>query len=242
MIACMLFEDFMIVYGEPNAAENWERLRVVAPGAQRIDNVRGIVACYAACAEKARTPFYFTVDADNWMLDGFDFELAFEPAADEIVLWYALNPVNGLRYAHGGIKLIPTALMQAIDPDRHLDFTVMAARNRYTRICASEHRFNADPYSAWAGAFRECAKLALASDKGGPKARALNKVRLDAWCDRGADAKFGAWCLRGAQEGADYGRKNRDDRASIAWINDFDWLRARFRDAHVRKVVIPSRS
>jgi hypothetical protein len=239
MIAAMPFDVFMIAYGEPNTAENWERLRAVAPWAQRIDGVQGIIACYAACADRAQTPYFFAVDADNWMCDGFRFELPFAPEADEIVLWYAQNPVNGLRYAHGGIKLIPTALMKTVSLSGYLDFTTSATRNRYIEACASEHRFNADPYSSWAGAFREAAKLAVGTMKGPSEARALARRRLAIWCSKGGEAKFGAWCLRGAREGRDYGLESRKDYARLNRINDFDWLRARFRERHVRKIVIP---
>lgn len=238
-MAATPFDVFMIAYGEPNAAENWARLRSLAPQAQRVENVPGLTACYAACADASRTPWFFAVDADNWMLDGFHFEVPFAPKADEIVHWYAQNPVNGLRYAHGAIKLIPVALMARAMRERHLDFSVSVARNRYTGICASEHRFNSDPYNAWAAAFRECAKLAIGTGIGGADSRRLARTRLAVWCNRGADARFGEWCLRGAREGRRYGLDHARDLEWFERINDYDWLRSRFRAAHVRKIAIP---
>jgi hypothetical protein len=238
----MPFDIFMIAYGEPNAAENWARLQSIAPEAQRVENVRGLVACYAACAATARTPYFFAVDADNWMRDGFRFEVSFEPAADEIVLWCALNPVNGLRYAHGAIKLIPTGLMTSLQLNGHVDFSTSVTRNRYIDICASEHRFNADPYSTWAGAFRESAKLAIGTTVGPEHLRKLARDRLAVWCSKGTEAEFGAWCLRGAREGRHYGLSHCRDRAGMQRVNDFDWLRDRFRARHVRKIAIPSRT
>jgi hypothetical protein len=238
----MPFDIFMIAYGEPNAAENWARLQSIAPEARRIENIRGIVACYSACAEASRTPYCFTVDADNWMLDGFRFEVPFEPRPDEIALWYADNPINGLRYAHGAIKLLPVALMKTVSMGGHVDFSTSVTRNRYTEICASEHRFNADPYSTWAGAFRECAKLAIGTTIGDALGRKLAQHRLAIWCTKGADAKFGSWCLKGAREGRRYGLEHSRDLAGLSRINDFDWLRARFRAQHVRKIVIPTRA
>lgn len=240
-MAATPFDIFMIAYREPNAAENWARLRSIEPQARLMENVPGIVACYAACAEASRTPYFFAVDGDNWMLDGFRFEVPFEPAADEIALWYAQNPVNGLRYAHGAIKLLPASLMRSVRGKGHVDIMTSLTRNRYTEICASEHRFNGDPYSTWACAFRECAKLAVGAARGGADARKLACRRLDIWCTRGADAKFGDWCLRGAREGRLYGMEHHRDLAAIERINDFDWLRKRFRARHVRKIVIPTR-
>ena len=238
----MKFDVFMVAYREPNAAENWARLRAIAPEAQRIDNVPGIAAAYRACAARSRTPHYFAVDADNWMRDGFRFEVPFEPAADEIALWFAENPINGLRYAHGAIKLIPTAFMKAAVADGHVDFTTSVTRNRYLDICASEHRFNADPYSTWAGAFRECVKLVVSTTIGVERSRAIARHRLSIWCTKGAEAKFGEWCLRGAREGRLYGRQHARDFDGIQRINDFDWLHQRFRARHVRKIAIPPRA
>lgn len=236
------FDIFMIVYGEPNAGGNWARLRSIAPEARLMENVPGIVACYAACAEASRTPYFFAVDGDNWMLDDFRFDVPFAPAPDEIALWYAENPVNGLRYAHGAIKLLPAALMKTARAEGHIDIMTSLTRNRYTEICASEHRFNADPYSAWACAFRECAKLAIGTTIGDARGRKLARHRLLIWCTKGADAKFGSWCLKGAQEGHRFGLEHSRDLAGLNRINDFGWLRERFRARHVRKIVIPTRA
>jgi hypothetical protein len=236
---------FMIAYGEPNAAENWARLKAVVPRARLIENVPGLFAGYAACAGAARTPHYFAVDADNWIRDGFGFEVEFEPKPDEIALWYAANPVNGLEYGHGAIKLLPTALMAGaaagrVDP---IDFSTRLARNRYTEVCASEHRFNGDAYFAWAGAFRECAKLVLGTRQSDLQARELAQFRLDAWCNRAIEgARFADWCIKGAREGRAYGEAHAEDEAGLGKINDYAWMRARFRERHVRRIAIPSRS
>jgi hypothetical protein len=235
---------FMIAYGEPNAAENWRRLKTIVPQARPIENVPGLFAGYAACARAARTPHYFAVDADNWIRDGFGFEVAFEPKPDEIALWYAANPVNGLEYGHGGIKLLPTALMNraaaAGDVDR-IDFATALTRNRYTEVCASEHRFNGDAYFAWAGAFRECAKLLLGTRQRDLEARELAAFRLEAWCNRVIQgAKFADWCIKGAREGRAYAEAHAEDKAAMGRINDYAWMRARFGERHVRKIAIPS--
>jgi hypothetical protein len=236
----MAFDVFLIIYGESNAEENWARLRQIAPHAQRVENVRGLGACYEACAIAARTPYFFAVDADNWILDEFRFELPFEPAPDEIAHWRAVNPVNGLRYTHGSIKLFPTAMFATIKPHLDLpDFSTMVARNRFVADCVSEHRFNADPYAAWAGAFRECVKLAFSTAVGSFKTRMLARRRLDVWCTRGAQEKNGEWCLRGAREGRDYGLENSRSKEGILAINDYDWLRDRFRAQHARQSAIP---
>jgi hypothetical protein len=240
------YDVFMIAHGEKSAAENWARLRQCVPEARLVENVSGIGAGYAACAAAATTDHFFAVDADNWVLDGFRFQVPFEPKRDETLFWYARNPVNGLEYGHGAIKLFPTALLKqragGAAPGG-VDFSTSVGRIRYTEICASEHRFNGDAFAAWAGAFRECAKLANGTTIGTAESQALAKLRLDAWCERRRkDAAFGDWCLKGAAEGREFGAAHAGDYAGLARINDFTWLRATFRARHVRKIEIPSRS
>src|SRR5262249_5054336 len=106
----MDIDVFMIAYRERNAAENWARLQSLVPAARLVQGVQGIFAAYSACASAARTPWFFAVDADNWVLDGFDFSVPFEPEPDEVATWAASNSFNNLHYGHGGIKLLPRRL------------------------------------------------------------------------------------------------------------------------------------
>jgi hypothetical protein len=237
----MDYDIFMLVFGEPNAEENWARLQTVAARARRIQGIPGILESYRLCCQAATTPYFFVVDADNWMLDGFDFDVPFEPREDEIATWAATNPINGLYYGHGGIKLFPVSLFAK--PPRHafgLDYPVdLAARKRWTDIRASEHRFNTDPYATWSAAFRECVKLAVGFMLGDGKSRRKQRYRLDVWCRTGEKAPYGPWCLRGAREGRAYGLNFFNDREKLLLINDYDWMRRQFRAQHVRKIAIP---
>jgi hypothetical protein len=240
----MPFDVFMLVFGEPNAEENWARLEAVAPKARRITGVPGILQSYRLCADAATTPWFFVVDADNWILDGFDFSVPFEPDADEVATWAAINPINGLYYGHGGIKLFPASLFAK--PPRHafgLDYPLdLASRKRWIDVRASEHRFNTDPYATWSAAFRECVKLALASTIGDAASRRRQRYRLSVWCRVGVKKPFGPWCLRGAREGSNYGLKFCRDGDRLLLINDYAWMRRQFRAQHVRKIAIPSKS
>jgi hypothetical protein len=234
----------MLVFGEPNAAENWARLQAMAPRARRIEGVPGLLESYKLCAAAAAGPWFFVVDADNWMLDGFDFAVPFQPDDDEIATWAAVNPVNGLYYGHGGIKLFPAALF-AVPPRRDLglDFCLtLASRNRWIDVRASEHRFNTGPNAAWSAAFRECVKLAVGTTRGGFKARARARHRLEVWCSLGESAPFGPWCLRGAREGRAYGLQFCRDPERLLRINDYAWMQQQFRAQHVRKIAIPPRT
>lgn len=237
----MSYDIFMLAFGEPNLEENWARLQTVAARAQRIQGIPGILESYRLCATASTTPWFFVVDADNWMLDGFDFSVPFEPREDEVATWAATNPINGLYYGHGGIKLFPVSLFDR--PPRHtlgLDYPVdLAPRRRWLDVRASEHRFNTDPYATWSAAFRECVKLAAASTRNGDT---IARRRIEVWCRNGAEATFGIWCLRGARQGTTYGLKHRDDLEKLLLINDYAWMRQQFRAQHVRKIAIPSKA
>jgi hypothetical protein len=235
---------FMLVFGEPNAEQNWARLQTVAARARRIQGVPGVLESYRLCATAATTPWFFVVDADNWILDGFDFAVPFEPRDDEVATFAATNPINGLYYGHGGIKLFPASLFAR--PPRHalgLDYPLdLAPRKRWVDVRASEHRFNTDPYATWSAAFRECVKLAVAAMIGDAEARLRQRRRLDVWCTVGEKAPFGPWCLRGAREGRAYGRTHCRDAEKLLRINDYEWMRRQFRAQHVRKIAIPTRT
>jgi hypothetical protein len=243
----MLPDIFMLAHREPNAAENWARLQAIAPtdrpAPRLVENIPGLFAAHAACARLSTTPWFFLVDADSWILDGFDFALPFQPAADEIAVWGATNAFNHLYYGHGGIKLLPVALFEQEpeEPEGSLDFFVtLAPRNRFVDVKASEHRFNTSPYGTWAAVFRECVKLAAAASRNGPRRRAAARTRLEHWLKPRPDAPFAQWCRLGAEDGVRYGREFCRDESELLRINDFAWLRATFRARHVRKIEIPA--
>ena len=86
------------------------------PAPRLVENISGLYALHAACAGMSRTPFFFLVDADNWILDGFDFAVPSLPTSDEVLVWGATNPFNSLYYGHGGMKLLPTAWFEVRNP------------------------------------------------------------------------------------------------------------------------------
>jgi hypothetical protein len=221
------FDVFMIAYDEPDAAANFARLQTVRPAARLIAGVTGIRAAYRACADVAQTPFFFAVDGDNFMLDGFDFGLTFQPKPYETCIWHARNPVNGLVYAHGGIKLYSTEVLRRSSRGQSIDIvTSWAPVTRYLTQVASEHRYNSGPFTTWRTAFREAAKLVrdLEIGNGGPTLR----HRLDTWCGAGADAPFGRWSIAGARDGRAFAAPLAKNQEALKRINAYDWLREDF--------------
>ena len=226
----MRSDVFMLKFDEPDADAHWARLRAFAPHAILIEGISGIHAALAECARHASTPHFFVVDADNWILDGFSFELIFQPHNDQVAAWRAKNPVNGLVYGNGGIKLIPAnAFCHA--KDLGIDLTTrLTDRYRVIPILASEHRFNMTPLLAWRSAFRECAKLASRSVRGSEEKTAA--LHLDAWCSIANAERHAKWCLQGACDGRDYGTENIGRPEKLRLINDYGWLQSLFLERH----------
>jgi hypothetical protein len=55
------------------------------------------------------------------------------------------------------------------------------------------------------------------------------EFRLNAWCTRGKDEKYGEACIAGAIAGRDYGLKHANDSKALKMINDFEWLENQFK-------------
>jgi hypothetical protein len=227
-----MFNVFMIKLDEPNADAHWARLRAVAPDSILIEGISGIHAAHAECARRATTPHFFVVDADNWILDGFSFQLDFQTRDDEVAIWRARNPVNGLVYGNGGIKLFPANAFCGVNK-LSLDMsTKLAPRFRRIPVVASEHRFNTTPLLAWRAAFRECVKLASCLfDAASPTPRRLAtwcSIAIATWCSIANAERNSTWCLRGACDGRDYGAKNAANPEKLKLINNYNWLESRF--------------
>jgi hypothetical protein len=219
----MRYDIIFISYNEPNADENFAKLKARFPYAQRVDGIKGIHQAHIAAARKAFTKMFWVVDADAIILDTFNFDhVVSEYDLENVHVWRSINPVNGLEYGYGGVKLLPKKLTQNMDttrPDMTTSIsTLFKAMPEVSNITA----FNTDPYNSWKSAFRECVKLASKTiDRQNDNE---TQVRLDRWCTIGADLDV----LHGAQEGREYGLENKDNPEALKLINDFEWLRARF--------------
>jgi hypothetical protein len=221
-------EVFFVSNGEINADENWDRLLDIVPDAIRIDGVDGIHQAHHTCAKEAFEDRFFVVDADNWIVDGFEFALPDEVDPDAVYVWRAKNPVNDLVYGHGAIKSFPRSRLLSINP-HSVDMTTSVSLNyRIVHVLASEHRFNVSPYDSWRTAFRECVKLS---------SRIIDRQnedetvkRLQTWCSVGEDRPFGLDCITGAVMGSMYGETNKDNVNALKKINDFNFLACVYDD------------
>ena len=222
-----MFDIIFISYDEPNADENWKLLKEIAPHAKRIHGIKGIAQAHIEAAKEVSTSHFFTVDGDNVVCDDFDWEriVDFQKDDKRIHVWRAENPVNGLVYGYGGIKLWPTNHVENIK-EYAVDFTTSVATHGFKvqNTIASTTVFNTSAYNAWKSGYRECTKLASGIIHNADE-RSLN--RLMVWMSVGADVQYGYECILGARLGAHNGLFHSDEKA-LFHINDFDTCKSLF--------------
>lgn len=210
-------------FDEPNADANFARLTELAPRAQRVHGVAGFDAAHRRAGEIASSPHVVTIDGDNLVTDPGFFTARIDLAPRDlgsVLSFRAFNPLNGLEYGNGGVKVWPrTTLLtlrtheRAARPEAALDFWTVPFF--LVDRTVSEVRVTTTAYQAFRAGFREGVKfnllggrLAYAKNPRLPRAKALldhigetNIERLRIWCSVGADVRFGDWAMFGARLG-----------------------------------------
>jgi hypothetical protein len=220
-----MYEIFFISYDEANAEENWSTLKKLAPTARRISGIKGLKLAHHRAAEMSFTKMFYVVDGDAEILETFRFNNRVEDYT-AVYVWKSRNPINGLEYGYGGVKLLPKQKVLKMDHGK-VDMTTSLSENFYIMPEISNiTRFNTDEFSTWRSAFRECVKLS---------SRAIDRTyetetdqRLETWCTEGKDKPFGNYCIAGALEGKKYGEMHIGNAIMLSKINDFDWLETYF--------------
>lgn len=207
---------FFLSYDEPHADRHWEILKASIPFARRVHGISGIQAAHKHCAGISRTPFFFVVDADNEVIDFSPFEYEVNTwDRDYVHLWFARNPVNGLEYGWGGLKLFPRSVFARTEP--RLDMTTSLPLKVFKEVKSITH-FNTSPFDTWRSAFREAVKLVQ-----NPTEEQQEWLRV--WCTK-ASGPYADMCLLGAQEGRQYGNDHHEEELMV--INDYNWLKEQF--------------
>ena len=223
----MRYDIIFISYNEPQADENFARLKARFPYAQRVQGIRGIHQAHIAAAKKAFTKMFWVVDADAQILDTFNFDhVVSEYDLENVHVWRSMNPINDLEYGYGGVKLLPKSLTQNMDTSKPDMTTSISSLFKAMPEISNVTAFNVDAFNTWKSAFRECVKLASKTiDR---QDDTDTNYRLNVWCTRGLDRPFGREAIEGAVQGKQYGLENKDNNEALKLINDFDWLRERF--------------
>jgi hypothetical protein len=234
------FDIVFISYNEPNADINFAELQKQFPRAKRVHGVKGIHQAHIKAAELATTEMLWVVDADAVIINGFDFTVEQIPYYSNnarrmlnttVHVWRSRNPVNGLEYGYGGVKLLPR--QSTLDMDiNSADMTtsiskLFKAMPEVSNITA----FNTDPFSTWRSAFRECVKLSSKVIDG--QVNEETQARLYFWCKLNTGIEFGSEAYQGAVSGTKYGEENKNNLEALKKINDFDWLNDEYRRTKV---------
>jgi len=216
-----------ISYNEPNAEENWQRVLFKAPYAKRVNGVKGIFEAHKTAAKLAESDMFYVIDGDAWLVDEWEFN--FQPSIfdrDCCYVWSSQNPVNGLVYQNGGVKLFSKKVLLSHTEWKTLDMTngIMSKIKTEEKI-SSRNNFNTDPFSAWRSAFRECVKLYI-----------TNQItKLHVWQTVGEDKLFGKYSIKGAIDAEIFAKQNIDDDEKLRYINDYEWLEIQFEKSNERQ-------
>jgi hypothetical protein len=221
------YDIIFISYNEPNADENFSKLKNKFSRAKRIHNIKGIHQAHIEAAKISETDMFFVVDGDAIIKDDFNFDYEVPVYEQETVhVWRSQNPINDLTYGYGGVKLLPKKLTVAMDTNS-ADMTTSISKNfKVLEEISNISAFNTDEFSTWRSAFRECAKLSSKTIQGQITEETI--ARLEVWTTKGEQRKFGYWAIAGARAGCSFGKSCGD---KIHLINNFDWLKEQFDNA-----------
>jgi hypothetical protein len=230
-----MLDVFMLTFGEPEADDNFKILQHYAPKAQRIDGVEGLLNAHKACAEASTTDYFYVVDADAVISENFQFKFEPSPMREaypgvpetECVFTYrSHNPINDLIYGYGAVKLFPKKNLLATTEFKVDMTTSIGAKFKPKFEVSNITQFNTDPFNTWRSAFREGTKLA--SNIIDNNKQIDDAYRLEVWCTRGENRKYGEYAILGAQQGKEFGTHYKGNQSALSKINDWEWLKKTF--------------
>jgi hypothetical protein len=102
-------------YDEKCADEHFHVLTAMYPYAKRVVGVKGIREAHIAASKKALTSNFFVVDGDTEVVSSCNSAFDYKPELWDkhyVHVWNSLNPVNGLQYGYGGIKLFHKGMFE----------------------------------------------------------------------------------------------------------------------------------
>ena len=221
------YDIIFISYNEPNADENYEKLKDRFLKVKRIHGVKGIHQAHIAAAKLAETDMFWVVDGDAQIVNSFDFSYIVSRHERDIVhVWESKNPINDLSYGYGGVKLLPKSMTANMDINSVDMTTSISNKFKPMPIISNITAFNTDPFNTWKSAFRECVKLSSKSIDDQIDCETTD--RLYTWCTVGIDNLYGEYAIRGAIAGKEFGLKYSDNKSMLSKINDWEWLTNEF--------------
>ena len=224
------YDIVFISYNEPNADDNYKALQQRFPRAKRVHGVKGIHNAHIAAAEICDTDMFWIVDGDAQIVDDFNFQYQVPKwQRDQVFVWHSRNPINDLEYGYGGVKLFPRKETLAMDTNSTDMSTSISPKFNVVDQVSNVTAFNTGEFETWKSAFRECAKLS--SGIINRQENEETEQRLHTWCTVGNDREYSEFAISGACAGREFGYANRDNKNTLSFINNFDWLKAQFKGA-----------
>ena len=219
---------FFISFNESNQETNWARVLDLHPDAIRLHGIKGIDKVHLACNELCSTENFWTVDGDNWLLEELIWDVGV-PA--DLLLFNALNPLNGLPTNLGGVKLWKKDSIINKDMSKG-DFCLNAtAKKMSLRKVFSRTDYNNTAYEAWKTAFRHCVKLLSSIFKSRSSLNYADEY-LEQWkrCDTLDNGVNNArWAHQGYLDAVEYVEDTAND---IHNINNYQWLKNYFNERY----------
>jgi hypothetical protein len=216
------FDIVFISYNEIDADRRYIKLCKRFPNAKWVHGVKGIHQAHIAAAKLCDTGMFWVVDGDAEITDDFDFDFQVPRWEHDMVhVWRSQNPITGLEYGYGGVKLLPKQLTLEVDVTSTDMTTSISSKFKAVPKVSNITKFNTDAFSTWRSAFRECVKLTLNDDT-------ESQERLEAWLHPVPNADFRHDAKNGAEQGNVYALEHTKDTQALALINDFDWLKDRY--------------
>jgi hypothetical protein len=197
-----------------------------------VHGIKGIHQAHIEAAKICDTPMVWIVDGDACIEEGFNFEYQVPVwQYSNVHVWRSKNPINGLVYGYGGVKLFPKQLTMDMDTNA-LDMTTSIS-DKFIEVneISNTTNFATGKFETWKSAFRECCKLSSRSiDR---QEDIETQQRLEIWTTVGADKPYGDAAINGAIHGKKYGENNKGNAQALKKINDFDWLEEYYNDANL---------
>ncbi|MCC3317879.1 MULTISPECIES: hypothetical protein [Nocardia] len=229
------FDVIQLSYDEPLADVLHSRLtRVFGGTVKRLHGVRPMRRAYRLTAELADTDQFLLADGDFAIDQEFP-AAAVQPLAEgtSMRVWRARNPLNGLTYGYGGLKLIRAEALRQLG-DAVDVLAALPGRVEFVEATAGNTRFNQSPYHAWRAGFRECAILARGSEYGMDDVTA--RQRIGAW-RASRTGEFASYAALGARDGVAFARDAARDAEQFTALNDPVWLHRQFTGRYGEQVI-----
>ena len=205
-----------LTYDEPNAEENWVKIKNMVPWARRVAGIKGSDAAHKAAAQESTTDRFILIDGDNVPdPEFFNLTLVLDNNNNDCVFrWRARNHVNGLMYGNGGLSCWTREFANTMRTHENTDGTAendveFCFYSNYIAMhdCYSVTYPNASPFQAWRAGFREGVKMCL--NKGArptltefqARVHQRNLDHLTIWHNVGRDVDNGIWAIAGSRMG-----------------------------------------